>query len=139
MVQSLCPSETSTKPARNVSDGCPVKLLIVSISSRSDGTSKQIHLVEDARHFLRYPLPHAIAPSYDGAYQNSGGAGDRFREDIHFILSIFGHQTPYQQNRTGADESRDGENASTSKTLDCPARSRAISGCVPLEGLYPIW
>ena len=36
--QSLRASETSTKPARSVSDGWPVKLVIVSCSSRSDGT-----------------------------------------------------------------------------------------------------
>ena len=35
------PRTTSTKPARSVSDGCPVKLLMVSISSRSDGTSSR--------------------------------------------------------------------------------------------------
>jgi len=35
--QSLRASATSTKPARSVSDGCPVKLPIVSISSRSEG------------------------------------------------------------------------------------------------------
>ena len=32
---------TSTNPARSVSDGWPVKLVIVSISSRSDGTSSK--------------------------------------------------------------------------------------------------
>src|SRR5580704_17197865 len=36
--QSLRASETSTKPARRVSDGCPVLFEITSISSRSDGT-----------------------------------------------------------------------------------------------------
>jgi hypothetical protein len=39
--QSLRASATSTKPARNVSDGCPVKFVIVSISSRSEGTSSR--------------------------------------------------------------------------------------------------
>ena len=39
--QSLRASETSTNPARRVSDGCPVKLVMVSISSRSDGTSSR--------------------------------------------------------------------------------------------------
>ncbi len=37
--QSDRASETSTKPARSVSEGCPVWLLMVSISSRSEGTS----------------------------------------------------------------------------------------------------
>ncbi len=36
--QSLRAVDTSTKPARNVSEGCPVKLVMVSISSRSEGT-----------------------------------------------------------------------------------------------------
>src|SRR5262249_42128865 len=36
--QSLRASETSTKPARKVSEGCPVKFVMVSISSRKDGT-----------------------------------------------------------------------------------------------------
>src|SRR5437762_8421546 len=39
--QSLRASDTSTKPARSVSEGCPVKLVMVSISSRSDGTSSR--------------------------------------------------------------------------------------------------
>lgn len=39
--QSLRASETSTKPARSVSDGCPVELVIVRISSRSEGTSNR--------------------------------------------------------------------------------------------------
>ena len=39
--QSLRASETSTNPARSVSDGWPVKLLMVSISSRSEGTSSR--------------------------------------------------------------------------------------------------
>src|SRR5271163_4042434 len=39
--QSLRASETSTNPARSVSEGCPVKLVIVNISSRSDGTSSK--------------------------------------------------------------------------------------------------
>src|ERR1039457_6853844 len=39
--QSLRASGTSTKPARNVSEGCPVKLVMVSISSRSEGTSNR--------------------------------------------------------------------------------------------------
>ena len=37
--QSLRASDTSTNPARSVSDGWPVKLVMVSCSSRSDGTS----------------------------------------------------------------------------------------------------
>src|ERR1700742_3480344 len=39
--QSLRASLTSTKPARSVSDGCPVKFVIVKISSRSEGTSSR--------------------------------------------------------------------------------------------------
>ena len=41
--QSLRASETLTNPARSVSDGCPVKFEIVSISSRSEGHEEQIH------------------------------------------------------------------------------------------------
>ncbi len=36
--QSLRASETCTKPARSVKDGCPVKFPIVRASSRRDGT-----------------------------------------------------------------------------------------------------
>src|SRR5438445_755937 len=39
--QSERASETSTKPARSVSEGWPVLLLMVSISSRSEGTSSR--------------------------------------------------------------------------------------------------
>src|SRR5467141_4998113 len=39
--QSERASETSTKPARKVSEGWPVWLLMVSISSRSEGTSNR--------------------------------------------------------------------------------------------------
>ena len=58
--QSLRASETSTKPARKVSDGCPVKFEMVSISSRSDGTSSTIDLREDARHLRRHFAAQAI-------------------------------------------------------------------------------
>src|SRR5207302_11311363 len=39
--QSERASDTSTKPARSVSDGWPVWLLMESISSRSEGTSNR--------------------------------------------------------------------------------------------------
>src|SRR5204862_388184 len=39
--QWLRASETLTNPARSVSEGWPVKLVIVSISSRKDGTSNK--------------------------------------------------------------------------------------------------
>src|SRR5262245_53789009 len=39
--QSLRAFDTSTKPARNVSEGCPVKLVMVKISSRKEGTSRR--------------------------------------------------------------------------------------------------
>jgi len=39
--QSLRASDTSTKPARKVNDGCPVELVMTSISSRNDGTSNR--------------------------------------------------------------------------------------------------
>ena len=51
--QSLRASETFTNPARSVSDGCPVKFVIVSCSSRSDGTISTSTSSEDARHLER--------------------------------------------------------------------------------------
>ena len=51
--QSLRASETSTKPVRSVSDGWPVKLVMVSISSRREGTSRRSTFGEDPRHLER--------------------------------------------------------------------------------------
>jgi len=39
--QSLRASDTSTNPARKVSEGWPVKFVMVSISSRSEGTKSK--------------------------------------------------------------------------------------------------
>src|SRR6266496_6333504 len=39
--QSLRASDTSTKPTHKVNDGCPVKLVMTSVSSRKDGTSNR--------------------------------------------------------------------------------------------------
>ena len=58
--QSLRASDTSTKPARSVSDGCPVKLVMVSISSRSEGTSSRSTCGEHAGHLFGDFAPEAV-------------------------------------------------------------------------------
>ena len=75
--QSLRASETSTNPARSVSDGWPVKLVMVSISSRSDGTSSRSTCEKMRVHFHGDFAAEAV-----GLDEVDGGEEARLAEDV---------------------------------------------------------
>ena len=75
--QSLRASETSTKPARRVSEGWPVKLVMVSISSRREGTRSRSTSCDDAGHLLRDLAAEAV-----GLDEVDGGEEARLAEGV---------------------------------------------------------
>ena len=75
--QSLRASDTFTNPARSVSDGWPVKFEIVSISSRSDGTSRRSTFANDSRHLRRHLAAEAI-----GLHEVDGRQESRLAKEI---------------------------------------------------------
>ena len=72
--QSLRASDTSTKPARNVSDGWPVKLRDGEHLVAQRRHEQQVHLVEDARH-----LAGDLAAQPVGLHEVDGGEEARLR------------------------------------------------------------
>ena len=73
--QSLRASDTSTNPARSVSEGCPVKLVMVSISSRKRGHKQQVHLGEDPGHLCSPPCAGTGRPARNPRRKENGPAG----------------------------------------------------------------
>ena len=128
------PRVTSTKPARSVSDGWPVKFEIVSISSRSDGTSSTSTCRHDARHLDARPCGAAGPPARNPPPRGSAPARNRFGQRVgHLHLQLrrrrataSAPRTPPPPRRTGSASSEPyGQSGSVTSTGTMPELLRS--------------
>ena len=142
--QSLRASETSTNPARSVSDGCPVKLRNGEHFVAQRWHQQQIHLGEDARHLLGNFAPEAVGLNKIHRREEAGLAEDVGPRVGHLHLELIDSaaqasvpRTPQRlRRRESGRASHRASRESTPQPEPCPAfctvssaaRSTSVAG-----------